>query len=78
MDPLSITASIISILAVAKGVDQGLQKLQSLREVPDVILALNNEVSDLKLSCKKSIRFCWIRVNSPTMRKSYARKPTWV
>ena len=49
MDPLSVTASIVSIIAVLQAVGSGLQKINSLRGVPDVVLALNNEVSDLQV-----------------------------
>ncbi|OQV00430.1 Ankyrin repeat-containing protein [Cladophialophora immunda] len=49
MDPLSFTASLIALIGAANAASQGLQKLIRLRGVPDVILALNNEVSDLQL-----------------------------
>ncbi|KAL8674119.1 MAG: hypothetical protein Q9168_001456 [Polycauliona sp. 1 TL-2023] len=49
MDPLSISASVVALLGAADGVSRGLRKLLRLRGVPDLILALNNEVSDLQL-----------------------------
>ncbi|KAL8694797.1 MAG: hypothetical protein Q9224_003507 [Gallowayella concinna] len=49
MDPLSISASVVTLLGVAEGVSRGLRKLLKLRGVPDLVLALNNEVSDLQL-----------------------------
>ncbi|KAL8992840.1 MAG: hypothetical protein Q9169_006800 [Polycauliona sp. 2 TL-2023] len=49
MDPLSISASVVTLLGVADGVSRGLRKLIRLPGVPDLILALNNEVSDLQL-----------------------------
>lgn len=49
MDPLSISASVVALLGAADGVSRGLRKLLKLRGVPDLILALNNEVSDLQL-----------------------------
>ena len=49
MDPLSMTASIITLLAVGGNVFGGLERLSSLREVPDSVLALRNEISDFRL-----------------------------
>ena len=49
MDPLSLTASIIAVLGAGGSVVGGLEKLSSLREAPDMILALNNEISDFRL-----------------------------
>lgn len=49
MDPLSITAGIIALIGAANQVAVGLNKLASMREAPDAVRALNNEVSDLRL-----------------------------
>ena len=49
MDPLSVTASIITLLTASGSVVGGLEKLSSLREAPNIILALNNEISDFRL-----------------------------
>ena len=49
MDPLSVTASILTLLAASRSMVGGLQKLSSLRQAPDIILALNNEISDFQL-----------------------------
>ena len=49
MDPLSITASVLTLLAAANSVAKGLNKLASIRGAPAAVLALNNEVSDLRL-----------------------------
>ena len=49
MDPLSITASVLTLLAAANKVAKGLDKLASIKGAPAAILALNNEVSDLRL-----------------------------
>ena len=49
MDPLSVTASIVTLLAASGSIVGGLEKLSSLREAPDIILALNNEISDFRL-----------------------------
>ena len=48
-DPLSITASIIAVLGAAEGVNKTLSKIKSLRHAPNEVLALINEVSDLRL-----------------------------
>ena len=49
MDPLSIAASIIALIGAAKQVAVGLDKVASLRGAPAAVLALNNELSDLRL-----------------------------
>ena len=49
MDPLSITASVITLIAAANQVAVGLNKLASLRGAPGAVLQLNNEVSELRL-----------------------------
>ena len=48
-DPLSITASIIAVVGAAEGVTKTLAKIKSIRNAPDELLALINEVSDLKI-----------------------------
>ena len=49
MDPLSITASVIAVIGAADSAGKGILRLIALRGVPDIVLALNNEVSELKL-----------------------------
>ncbi|KAL9116731.1 MAG: hypothetical protein Q9187_006741 [Circinaria calcarea] len=49
MDPLSITASIITIIGVGGQAAKAVRKLASLKGAPDLVLALNNEISDLHL-----------------------------
>lgn len=49
MDPLSITTSVLTLLAAANQVAKGLDKLASIKGAPAAVLALNNEVSDLRL-----------------------------
>ena len=49
MDPLFITASVFPLLAAANQVAKGLDKLASIQGAPAAVLALNNEVSDLRL-----------------------------
>ena len=48
-DPLSITASIIAVVGAAEGVTRTLAKIKSLRNAPNELLVLINEVSDLKI-----------------------------
>lgn len=47
MDPLSCTASILTIIGTAGVVGNGLKKIIALRHAPGILLALNNEVADL-------------------------------
>ena len=47
MDPLSVTASIIALFQAGGTVSTGLKKIANLRNAPDILLALNNEVADL-------------------------------
>ena len=49
MDPLSLTASIITLLGTGNAIVCGLEQLASLRQAPNTILALNNEISDFRL-----------------------------
>lgn len=48
MDPLSITAGILAIFGAGGKVGNGLKKLVQLKDAPDVLLALCNEVTDLQ------------------------------
>lgn len=48
MDPLSLTASIIAVVGAGSKIGKGLKKLVAARHMPDIVLALNNEVSDLR------------------------------
>lgn len=49
MDPLSITAGIIAVVGASGTVGKGLRKLVALRNAPDCLFQLNNEVTDLQL-----------------------------
>ena len=49
MDPLSITVSVLTLLTTANKVAKGLDKLASIKGAPAAVLALNNELSDLRL-----------------------------
>ena len=48
-DPLSITASIIAVIGAAEGVSKTLAKIKNIRNAPSEVLALVNEVSDLRI-----------------------------
>ena len=49
MDPLSLTASIITILGVGGEAAKAVKKFARLKGAPDIVLALHNELSDLQL-----------------------------
>jgi hypothetical protein len=49
MDPLSISAALVTFLGASATVVGFLEELCSLRKAPAAILALNNEISDLRL-----------------------------
>ena len=49
MDPLSATASIITLIGAAGVVGKGLGRLASLRHAPTILLELNDEVAGLHL-----------------------------
>ena len=48
-DPLSIAASIITLLEAGGVISKALKRVIDLKKAPDVLLALNTEVSDLHL-----------------------------
>lgn len=49
MDPLSITTGIITLLAACSNASKTFDKIRKIREVPEVLYSLNNEISDLRL-----------------------------
>ena len=49
MDPLSLTASIIAIIGVGGHAARLIKRVASLKDASELILALNNEISDLRL-----------------------------
>ena len=49
MDPLSFTASIITIIGVGGNIAQTINRLASQKGAPDFVLALHNELADLRL-----------------------------
>ena len=50
MDPLSISTVVVTLLGACAGLSKILDKARKVRDVPEVLLALNNEVSDLRLT----------------------------
>ena len=50
MDPASLTASIVAILGAGGTIAKGLGKIRKLQHAPDILLQLNNEVTDIHLS----------------------------
>ncbi|KAL9117116.1 MAG: hypothetical protein Q9187_006351 [Circinaria calcarea] len=48
-DPLSFTAGIIAVIGAADGIVKTLAKVRSMKNAPDELLALTNEVSDLRI-----------------------------
>ncbi len=48
MDPLSITASILTILGAGGQVAKGIAKIRALKFAPDILLALHNEIADIQ------------------------------
>lgn len=49
MEPLSATAGVLTILEAGGVIAKGLKRLRSLKHAPDVLLALNNEVTNVAL-----------------------------
>ena len=45
MEPLSVAASVIAVLGAASAAGRGLQHVLALRNAPDQVIALINEVS---------------------------------
>ena len=56
-DPLSLVVSIITLNTATQGIGKTLSKAKLLRNAPDELLALNNEVSDLTIALQ-SIESC--------------------
>ena len=49
MDPLSLTASILTILGAGQTIAKGLDRMRKLNHAPDVLLHLSNEITDMYL-----------------------------
>ena len=50
MDPFSVATGIITLLGVSATASQTLKKIRNLREAPELLQAINNEISDLHLA----------------------------
>ena len=48
-DPLSITASIIAVIGAAESIGKAFTQIRNIRNAPSEVLALINEVSDLRI-----------------------------
>ena len=53
MDPLSITAGILAILNAGGKVGRFLQRIVSLKDAPDTLLALNNEINEIRTAVEE-------------------------
>ena len=49
MDPLSITASILTLVGACSTILERYRRIREIWKVPDVLYSLNNEIADLKL-----------------------------
>ncbi|KAI4174725.1 MAG: hypothetical protein LQ343_002096 [Gyalolechia ehrenbergii] len=49
MDPVSVAASLLTLLGAAATAGRALDRLSSLKHAPDHLIALVNEVSDLRV-----------------------------
>lgn len=47
-EPISIAASVVTLVKTSRMVGSGITKLLALKHAPDILLALNNEVVDLE------------------------------
>ena len=47
-DPLSAATSILTLLGACGAVGKFLKKVVALRDAPDILLALNNDIADLQ------------------------------
>ena len=50
MDPLSLVASIITVVGVGGKATKAIRKLALVKDAPEIVLALNNEITDLNLT----------------------------
>jgi len=48
MDPLSLTASIITVVGLAGSIGKSLKQLRQLRHIPDEVHTLINDIADLQ------------------------------
>ena len=64
MDPLSVIASCIAVAGAGDTAIKGLKKLRSLSSLPDILLAIINEVADLTLVVQDLRSSCQLHQNS--------------
>ena len=75
-DGLSLVASIIAVLGAADAVGKTLSKVRVLRNAPDELLALNNEISDLTVTLQNVENYLstdLIEGSSTTSRKEISQ-----
>ena len=48
MEPVSVTASIITLLSASSTIAKFCERIAELRQAPEILLQLNNEVSELR------------------------------
>ena len=51
-DPLSIIASIIAVIGAAESVGKAVNRIRDIKNAPNEVLALSNEISDLTVVLK--------------------------
>lgn len=66
MEPVSFAASLVALIGAADAIAVGINKIASLRNAPASVLALNNELSDLRLV---------LREVEPLIQKHYLAHP---
>ena len=49
MDPLSVSTGILTLLGACSTISSTLSHIRQCRYIPDILTALHNEVSDLRL-----------------------------
>jgi hypothetical protein len=88
MEPLSLTASIITVVGVASKTSKALRSLYDLRHAPREILELTNEVIEQpsclniadalprSVSCK--LYFLWFRKRPTIPSKMLSLQETWI
>ena len=55
MDPISISAGVVSFLEISRGLSKLLPKFIELKNAPDVLLALDTEIKDNNLLMMSNI-----------------------
>ena len=73
MDILSAVSGIITLLGASGTIVSSLEKLSSLREAPNTVLALNNEVSDFRLVIHESLNILQQENTRSSVSQAYAQ-----